>query len=300
MSKNLTRAEVIEFIRPHGKEGDRKIHETFRRQTILGEPSLNRREIKLLIYAALDRDKVSGREIRCLRKILDYEHIRNDAHRYLVNFMWLSAMFYERHWIFSPMPSWIEEQQINVIADASQIPLQFTLPDKPNYIYYFRSLETVARLLRAGLMTQFYYRRPGVTNPGFYSFYSDSLAFSEHAAVNQHEHKSTVVHESTHTLQDMFGWSADIGHKEAAAHIVQAVWLLRHRKLLHGRLAKPAISDLAEQMTDALSRPGVWLFNIDKGTYSDIRDVLAADHYRVENAATSNGLDLSVRRMLFA
>ena len=300
--QKLSRDEVLKAIRPRRGEGDSNIYRVFKRQTQPGEWRLNRREVKLLAWAVkadrVERGELSNREGRALLHVLDYRGLRGDAARYLVNYLWLCKA-YEGKKDITPIPSWIESHHVQLVRDASAIPVQFTLPDRPYFIYQFRSLATIARMMTGGFITSFYYTQ-ALSGPGGYNPYADCLLFNDSGDFLQFQRNSNVIHESMHAVQDLHQWNGDMGHKEAAAHLAQAIWLVLKRKPLTNRLASPAISDLAEEIREDLGEnAGLRLYRLNASHYAGIRKALSGD-YSVDAApAKANGMNFEYRRELF-
>jgi hypothetical protein len=239
-------------------------------RTASGSRKLTRKEVKYIAGAARDGGSVNDREAQCLREILRYKGITDEAKQYLRRYLRMSLVYRGERDVM-PMSDQFEANSTQVIESASRIPVQFTLPDEPFNVYKFSYLSLIAKLLREGAITQFGYSGK---SHGVYISKRDCLMIDYVEGRPNYLVHSTLVHEATHGVQDVFDWDADRGHSEAAAHLAQAVWLLFQGKPLSGRLAKPEFADLANAIyNSAASVQG-------KGTITTA-DVGEADYKRM-------------------
>ena len=156
--KRLSRKEVIDLIKPHGTHGDKKIHDVFVKSTTQENiKQLTREEVRFIIIAARDHGVVTEREDQCLYNILNYIGIANDAREYLRRFLRESKVNKGKKEII-PMTSNFEKQKIQIISQASRIPVQFVLPKRADCVYKFSEFKVIAGLLDRGDISMFAYK----------------------------------------------------------------------------------------------------------------------------------------------
>ena len=103
-----------------------------------------------------------------------------------------------------------------------------------------------------------------------------------------HEVNATVVHEAVHAMQDVYNNDADVGHLESAAHLAQAVWLLRQGRSLYGRLEREAIADVANAISERADRQGYVRSFVSDSEYQGTRETLSPP-YRISDSITMSG-----------
>lgn len=288
MNPGKSRDEILSAIAPTSQLGDRLIHVEFDRQTRSGR--LTADKARALVEAARRDGPVQTREILCLTDICDYAQIVAEARDYLIVYTALASFLIKNanlHGVplysdgvpLGPITDKARRSYVEAIASAARLPLQFTFPDAPGRLYMFRSLALIAKLLRHGYIFMFALRTPHRDTHGGYAPLFDAFYVAEQRGMSASQRASTAVHEAMHAVQDCFFYNSDTGHKEAAAHLVQAVWLLSRSSKLYGRLDAPAIREVAETMAEAARGTATMLYEIDAQRYKAIRAVLASVRY---------------------
>jgi hypothetical protein len=196
----------------------------------------------------------------------------------------MSLINRDERWIF-PMSDLEEARNIQTIYAASQIGVEFTLPDKLYFRYSFSVFNLLGQLLTLGDLTQFKYRG---RSHGVYFPSRDCLMVDYFESRPAHEVNATVVHEAVHAMQDVYNNDADVGHLESAAHLAQAVWLLRQGRSLYGRLEREAIADVANAISERADRQGYVRALVTDSEYQAIRETLSPP-YRISDTITMSG-----------
>lgn len=279
--KKMSREQILAEIDPKSRWGEKSVYEAFKYRTRMGSHKLAREEVKFIILNAR-KDKTSDgrryneKEFHCLTCLLDYAGLTEQGYDYLNNFLYLEHEANDRS--YEPIRLQSELKILSVIKSATHFPIQFALPDKPNYIYRFDDLNKVIAAVKTGWVIPVYYQKSD--SRGAYSPRWDCLQLKKsYCEANAVGEQSTIVHEAVHCLQDGKDWVMDVGHIESGAHLVQAIWLLKSgfgtymNKTSNKRL-KEGFKEVARKIVDvSVKKPGL-VHKVSREDYKIMRDAL--------------------------
>ena len=188
----------------------------------------------------------------------------------------------------------VEQTWIDLLLDADNFPkhgVVFTHSDgkaDKDFRYTHFKYRVVAELVKDGYIDLFTYTKKDndVVQPrGVYKSGSEKLCVNVNEGQMTRQMHAVFVHEATHAVQDIYNMRGTTLQREVAAHLMQAIYLRKHKQALTGRLAAEPYKRIAEE---AIKKGG---YDIDEDEQDDLEDALKGSYSSSSKIRDNNRKD---------